>query len=91
MIGVCRHLSLMEVSDERVILKMLLVRLREERVVEDCDVVFFRGHQSQGLGADFSYFRCVGLPFQISKNEIIQKLVEPERFNIKSYGLSLIF
>lgn len=66
-------------------------RLREEGGLEDCDLVFFKQHQSRGLTADFAYFRCIGLPFQISKNEIIQKLVEPERFSIKSYGLSLIF
>lgn len=39
----------------------------------------------------FSYFRCIGLPFQISKHELVEKLIEPERFGIKSYGLIFVF
>lgn len=89
-VGVVRNLALGEGGDVE-LLKGLLFKLRQERVLEDSDVVFFKGHQNKGLGGDFAYFRCIGLPFQISKGEIIQKLVEPERFSIKSYGLSLIF
>lgn len=89
-VWVFRHLALGEGGNGE-LLKGVLNKLRQERVLEDTDVVFFKGHQSRGLGGDFAYFRCIGLPFQISKGEIIQKLVEPERFNIKSYGLSLIF
>lgn len=81
----------MKTNDEKVILKMVLKRLREEGGLQDSDVTFFKRHKSGGSVSEYSFFRCIGLPFQISKNEIIQKLVEPDRFSIKSYGLSLIF
>jgi hypothetical protein len=84
-------LNLIELSDPSVIMKLLLRKLREERAIEDTDVAFCKQHAERELSEDFSYFRCIGLPFQISKNELVQKMVEPERFGIKAYGVSLIF
>ena len=72
-------------------MKILLKKFRAQKNLEDTDTIFFKQHHSKGLPADFSYFRCIGLPFQISKNELVQQLIEPERYNIKTYGLSLIF
>jgi hypothetical protein len=66
-------------------------RLRAEGKAEDCGVVFAREAQGREAGEASAYFRVIGLPFQISKNEIVEKLVEPIRYNIKNYGLSLVF
>ena len=55
-------------------LKMVLIRLRQEKVIEDSE----KKWQEEGEElVGFGYFRVIGLPFQISKNEIIKKLIEP--------------
>jgi hypothetical protein len=57
-------------------LKMLLKRLRDEKVIEDTDALFYRQHKATEEG-EFAYFRCLGLPFQISKHEFVQRVIEP--------------
>lgn len=80
----------MEQQDPTVMLKMLLKRLRDEKAIEDTDAMFYRKFKEAEEG-EFAYFRCLGLPFQISKHEFVQRVVEPERYGIKNYGFSLIF
>lgn len=80
----------MEQQDPTVMLKMLLKRLRDEKAIEDSDALFYKNVKGAEEG-EFAYFRCLGLPFQISKQEFVQRVIEPERFGIKHYGFSLIF
>lgn len=56
-------------EDNGQLLSRVLRRLREEGLLEDTDVAFRKEHQAkEESGGEFSYFRCIGLPFQISKN-----------------------
>ena len=80
----------MEINNHFSILKTILKRLKDQKSLEDSDILFWKKHRNTKSTENYSYFRCLGLPFQISKSQIVEKLIEPERYNIQSYGLSLI-
>lgn len=88
--GSLSHLGFIGINDAKLTFKMILRRLQADQILENCDVVFMKASKAK-VEEECSYFRVIGLPFQISKNEIINKVIEPARFGIKNYGLSLIF
>jgi len=47
---------------------MILKRLQDEKMLENCDDAFIKASKAKTDNEEFSYFRVLGLPFQISKN-----------------------